>query len=154
MLKKVLKLAGIGFLLGVTVCTFITSITADPLPVSSALVETTGSPAAAMLIQMLFAGLYGALCMGTTVLYDIDRLPLALTSFLHCLICIVPFVPLSAFLGWSGGAADTLIMLFLQLAAYFIVWLIMYAGYRKEIGELNKMKKQRQKLSESEEKER
>ena len=88
---------------------------------------------------MLLSALYGAICMGSAVLYDVDRLPLAVTSLLHCLICIVSFVPMSNFLCWSGGTADTWIMVGIQFAAYFIIWLIMYAKYRIEIRKLNEI---------------
>lgn len=142
MLKRSLKFAGFGFVLGIAVCSIITILTSDAsgVPASAAFIEKIGSAKWALLIQALLSGVHGAICMGTVTLYDTDRLPLTLVSALHCACCIVPFVALSVFLGWAGSVTEMLITVGMQLVAYFIVWLIMYSLYRKEIKELNKIK--------------
>ena len=142
MVKRVLKFAGIGFLVGVALCNFITIIASDgALPVTPALVDKIGGARLAMLLQSLLSGLYGAICMAGVLLYDTDRLPLAAATLLHCLMCIIPFAPLSLLLGWSDGIEGVLIMALFQLAAFFLVWLIMYARYRAEIKKMNEMQK-------------
>lgn len=143
MLKRSLKFAGLGFIMGIAVCTIITILTSDAasgVPASAAFIERIGSVKWALLIQALLSGVHGAICMGTVTLYDTDRLPLTLVSALHCACCIVPYVALSVFLCWTESFKETLIMVGMQLVAYFIVWLIMYVLYRKEIKELNKIK--------------
>ncbi len=142
MIKKALKLAGIGFLLGVSVNTFIIIISFDGQSFSPVLTEALSSVKAAMLAEEVLSGVYGAVCMGSTVIYEADRLPLAAASLLHCAICIIPFFPLSLLLGWSSGAGDTLIMTGCQLAAYFMIWLILYLKYRNEIKKLNEIQQQ------------
>ena len=142
MLKKSLKFAGFGFILGIAVCSIITILTSDAsgVPASAKFIERIGSAKWALLIQALLSGVHGAICMGTVTLYDTDHLPLTLVSALHCACCIAPFVLLSVFLCWTGSVTETLIMVGMQLVAYFIVWLIMYSLYRKEIKKLNKIK--------------
>ena len=140
-MKRVLKYAGFGFLLGVVICNVITTLTGDPLPVAPEFQELIGSLKGALLIQSLLSGLYGAICMGTVLVYDDDRLSLSLSSLIHCLCCIIPFIPLSLFLRWSDGPVGVLIMAGFQLAAYFVVWLIMCIKYRKEAEELNEIQK-------------
>ena len=143
MVKKVLRLAGIGFLVGMAVCNIITILVCDNVPVSQELIERTGSVRTALLVQALLSGVYGALCMGTTVLYDsAEKLPLAAVSLIHCVICIGPYIPISIFLGWYNDAVTTAITTAIQLTCYFIVWLIMYLIYKKQIKELNKMQEQ------------
>ena len=135
---KTLKRAGFGFLLGVIVSDFISILTTEGMPVSQTLLAyTDNNVKAAFLIQFFAAGAYGALCMGSVRLYDIERLPLTLSSLFHCLICIVPFIPLSLFLGWSDGIGTTLVMTAIQVTMYFIVWLIIFFRYRAEIRKLN-----------------
>ena len=134
---KTLKRAGIGFMLGVIISDLISILATDSIPVSKTLLDLAGSPRAALLIQFFLPGVYGALCMGTVGLYDIERLPLTLSSLLHCLICIVPFIPLSLFLGWSDSIGSTLIMAAIQVAAYFIIWLIIFLRCRAQIRKLN-----------------
>lgn len=143
MIKKILKLAGIGFLVGMAVCNIITILGCETVPVSQELVERMGSIRTALLVQALLSGIYGALCMGTTVLYDsAEKLPLAAVSLIHCGICIGPYVPLSIFLGWYHDTVTTVITTAIQLTGYFIVWLIMYLIYKKQTKELNEMQKQ------------
>lgn len=148
-MRRFLKMAGLGFLMGVAISGLITAaFTAEGAPVSEKLAAWAGSARAAMLIQYFASGVYGALCMGGVVLYDSDRLPLTLISFLHCLCCVVPFIPLSLILGWCTGAAEVLIMTGIQLAAYFVIWLIMYLKYRSEVKKMNDIQMKKTDMSE------
>jgi hypothetical protein len=139
MFKKALKLAGFGFIVGIAVFTVISAFTYKETPVPSEFVEKVGSFRAAYLIQIALSGAYGALCMGTTVIYDAEKLPLSVMSLLHCVITVSTYIPLSLFLGWSDSPVNTLITTCIQVAAYFVIWLIMFLRYRKEIKELNEM---------------
>lgn len=150
-MKRILKLAALGFLLGIFVCSIMTLIGSNPLPASQELVDIIGSLKAAMALQLALSGLYGALCMGSVVLYDEDRLPLLLASVIHCVICIGPFIPLALVLRWCVSICDVLTMSAFQFVAYLIVWLIMFIIYRKQTKELNEIN-DNQKLTESEEK--
>ena len=141
MKRSFFKRAGIGFMLGIVVCNIIAVIFAEPEIVSDAFVERIGDLRLAMLLQTVLPGLYGALTMGFTVLYDADRLPLAAATGLHCAICIVPFVPLSLFLCWFDSVSALLIMIGFQFAAFFVIWLAMYLSYRREVRKLNEMQK-------------
>ena len=138
-MKKFLKRAGIGFLLGIVVTDVMMALMLGSQSVVPELLEKVGGETAAVLLQMLLTGSYGAICFSTTVLYDADRMPLALVSFLHCLICIVPFLFMSEFLGWDHDLTRILIRTGAQILAYFIIWLIIYARYKKAIKELNKI---------------
>lgn len=141
MIGKILKRAGLGFLLGVAVNSLIKALTYETDPVTLILLERIGSLRSAMLLELALVGLFGAICMAGTVLYDVDRLPLSVATLLHCLMCILPFVPLALFLGWCTRLGDILIMSGFQLVAFFLIWLILYVSYRREIRELNKMQK-------------
>ena len=143
MRKKIIKLFLLGLLLGIAACSLVTTLTCDAFPASPAFVDRIGDLRTALLVQLLISALYGAVCMGSTVLYDVDRLPLSLTSLIHCLICIVPFLFISNFLCWVEGTAQTLIMAGAQLAAYFVVWLVLYLIYRKQTKELNDIQNQK-----------
>ena len=141
MLKNFIKRALLGALIGIAVCTVINIISCDEYPAAQSLIEKIGSLKEALILQTALSALYGALCMGTTVIYDAERMPLALMSLIHCLVCIVPFIPLSLVLGWTSGIGETLIMTAIQVIVYFIIWAVIYARYRKEIRELNEMQR-------------
>ena len=90
-----------------------------------------------LLLPFLFSGLYGALCMGGTVVYELEDWPLLRVSLTHYLICIVPYLPISLLLGWNSGIAELLIVMGVMTVVYFIIWLIMFLRYRAEVRELN-----------------
>lgn len=139
MMKKTLKLAGIGFLLGIAVCSFISAIFGNGETAPESLIAKVGSVKIARLLQLGLSGLYGACCMGFTVLYDMDRIPVAAATLIHGVICVGTFIPLSLFLGWFERIEETLVMTGCQIAAFFCIWLIMYLVFRKETRELNKI---------------
>ncbi len=145
MLKKTLKAAGIGFLIGVVVGNLIAILTgnSDTGGVTFAspqlLNMAGGNGVVAMLLQSLFSGLYGAACFAGMSFYEIERMPLAAATALHCALIVLLFIPIALLLGWVNDIVTLLIISGMQLVAFFIIWLIMYFGYKKQIRELNKM---------------
>jgi len=113
--------------------------------VSAELVERMGSIKAAMWIQMLITGLYGALAWATTLIYESEKAEswsLAAVSLIHCVWVVGSFVLMALFLGWYHDLAGALIITGFQIVGYFIVWLILYFSYRKQIRELNELQKE------------
>ena len=94
-----------------------------------------------MVLQSLFSGLYGAACFAGMSFYDADRLPLALATALHCGTIVLLFIPISLILGWISNITELLIVMAIQLVVFFIIWLIMWAAYKKQVKELNEMQK-------------
>ena len=145
MLAKTLKYAGIGFLIGVVIGDLIafltgTSSTGGVTFASQQLLDMSGGSAVvAMLLQSLFSGLYGAVCFAGMSFYVVDRLPLAAATALHCAAIVLLFVPISMLLGWTNSIVENLIIMGIQLVAFFIIWLIMNAIYKKQVRELNEM---------------
>ena len=143
MLKIVLRRAGIGFLIGVFVGNLIAVLTGtsatDGITFASKqlLNMAGGSPVVAMILQSLFSGLYGAVCFGGMTFYDVERLPLAAATALHCALIILLFIPIALLLGWVSNIIEILIIASIQLVAFFIIWLIMYLIYKKQVRELN-----------------
>ena len=153
MLKKTLKAAGIGFLIGVVVGNLIAILTGNSDTggvtfASSQLLRMAGGNAlVAMLLQSLFSGLYGAVCFAGMTFYEAERLPLAAATALHCATIILLFIPIALFLGWVSNITEILIIMSIQLVCFFIIWLIMYFGYKKQIRELNEMQEHFQNIN-------
>lgn len=146
MLAKILKRAGVGFLIGVVVGYLISFLTGLDHPeifisVPPRLLTLTGSVTAAQILQGVFSGLYGAICFATTVFYEIDRWPLALATGAHCAVIVLLYIPVGLFLGWLNDLTEILIVAGCQLVGFFIIWLIMNAIYKKQVKELNEMQK-------------
>ena len=147
MLKKSLKAAGIGFLIGVIVGNVIAFLTGNSDTggvtfASQRLLDMSGGNAlVAMLLQSLFSGLYGAVCFAGMTFYEAERLPLAAATALHCATIILLFIPIALFLGWVSNITEILIIMSIQLVCFFIIWLIMWSIYKKQVKELNDMQK-------------
>lgn len=144
MLKKTLIRAGIGFLIGVVIGYVISILTGSDnpdvfIPVSDKLLSFAGSIPMALVLQGLFSGIYGAICFGAVSFYDIEKWPLALATGMHCAVIILLFIPGGIFLGWVNSVTEALIMAGMQFVAFFIIWLILYFSYRKQVKELNEM---------------
>lgn len=145
MLAKTLKRAGIGFLLGIVIGDLIALITGNSSTdgvtfASKQLLDMAGGNGViAMLLQSLFSGLYGALCFAGMSLYKSERLPLAAAIALHCAIIVIFYIPIALLLGWLSGIAEILIVAGMQIVVFFIIWLIMYFAYRKQVRELNEL---------------
>lgn len=145
MLKKALKYACIGFLIGIVAGNFIAAMTGMDdssvwIPVSDQLVAMVGgSIPLAYVTQCLFSGLYGAVCFAGVLFYDIERWPLALATGAHCAAIVLIYIPLGFFLGWLSNIAQMLIVAGIQIVVFFIIWLILYLTYKKQVRELNAM---------------
>lgn len=145
MLKKTLRYAVIGFLIGIVVGNVIailtgTSDSGGVTFASQKLLDISGGNGViAMLLQSLFSGLYGALCFAGMNLYDAERLPLAAATALHCALILLPFIPISILLGWVSSITETMIIAGIQLVVFFIIWLILYAVYKSQVKKLNEM---------------
>ena len=92
--------------------------------------------------RILLGGIPGAVAMGSAVIYDVERWSLLRATTTHFVIvmgviCFGCFV-LDWFEPWSTAFW---IMMAAEVVAYFIIWLIMYKGYRGQIRKLNEMLK-------------
>lgn len=144
MLKQGVKLAGIGFLCGIAASTLISllicTLSGAPLRFyPPELASKLGSTAAAATVQYLVSGLYGSTCMGTTLFYDVEALPLTLASALHCFVIVALFWPLALTMGWFANPWRILLVSTIQVAVYFLIWLGLWLWYKKQVDELNEL---------------
>ena len=148
MLKKTLLRAGLGFLIGMFVGNLIAILTGgiSPdsfIPMTPQLIGIAqGNTGVALALQTLFSGLYGAVCFAGMSLYEAERLSLAAATALHCALIVLLFIPISLLLGWVGSIVETVIIASIQIAAFFMIWLILWTIYKKQVKELNEMQKQ------------
>lgn len=145
MLKQFMRRGAIGFPLGIFILILISLLSGNDSLVSPVLAQQVGSEAAALALNLVLSGIFGALCMGGTVFYEIEDWSLAKATFLHYLLVIACFPPLAWFLRWFTKPTDILIMTGIQTVAFFLIWLIMYLRCRAEVKELNKLNAQREK---------
>lgn len=139
MLGRVLKRAGIGFLLGMAMGNLIAYFTSSGsgMPVAPEFVETVGSEGTAFLIQTVLSGLIGAAGMGGMLFYEIESWSMLRTVLTHFALISAVFLTVSRVLCWMTSLKEVLIMEGIMLAAYLTVWVIMCAVYRSQVKDLN-----------------
>lgn len=144
MRAKLLKLAGLGFLIGLVAGDLIAWLMSfgSGAPVSAALVSRTGGVPAAFLVQTLLSGLYGAAIWSGMLLYEIESWPLALSTALHYLIVAGLYVPVSLLLGWAKSGRTLLLVELMQFVGFFLIWLFFYFRYKAQARRLNALRAQ------------
>jgi hypothetical protein len=101
-----------------------------------------GSPAAAMAASLLLYGLYGACCMGGTLLYDIDSMPLTLATAAHYAVIALGYALAARLLCWDLSPRQLLLIETLMTVGFFLIWLFMYLRYKDKVRELNQLTEQ------------
>lgn len=147
MRKKILKLAMIGFLLGMVIGNLISFLMCDkssrPLViVTDSLIQRTGSVTAAMIVNTLLSGLLGMASFAGVIFHDPEAFDWGMTkaALFHFLLIMTFNLPIAIYCGWVDPSfVSLLIWTGIMAVSYFIVWLIMYIRYKKETEELNKM---------------
>lgn len=147
MSKKVLKLALIGFFLGMLIGNLISFLSCDksaePLViVSPILIERTGSVTAAMIVNTLLSGLLGAVAWAGVIFHDPEVFDWGMTkaAVCHFLLIMAVNLPVALYCGWCPpDLMAILIWIGIMALAYFFVWLIMFLIYKRKTEELNEL---------------
>ncbi len=144
-MKTLLKLCGIGFLMGVFIGNLITVFTSLPDGgglFTKRLLDLSGSEAMAALIQTISTGLLGAVSMGGVCFHEIENKHFGLlaSAVSHLSLILVFYFPIAFLLGWIASLPEAMIMLAIMVASYFIIWFIMFLRYRAAVKELNRIK--------------
>ena len=144
--KFILKFA-IGFSLGMLVCTIITSVITtnvindgntyfcDP-----SFIDIFGNEIIAFIIQMIISGLYGAICIGGTVVYEIEEWSILKVTIIHFSITVSSFFITATILKWwpNSSFIDNIIFIGIIVIMYMFIWLIQYISYKIEVKKIKK----------------
>ena len=147
MKKKLLIRCALGFLFGMAAMVIVPSLlSGEPIGrviYTDELLARTGSPAAAMALSLLVMGLFGALCVGGTLFYEIESWPLACATAAHYLIMALGYLIPNWLLCWNMPLRLLLAIEGFMALGFAVIWLIMYLRYKREVLELNKLMKRR-----------
>lgn len=147
MRKKVLILVGFGILSGLIVGNVISYLTSDHIfPwVSDEFAATVGNGTVAFLLQSLVYAIDGALCMAGVAFYDIEEWSIARATLTHYALVVLCYLMMSLLLRFNNGFWETLMMLGIMTVAFFLIWLIMYLIFRRQVRELNELNRKKAK---------
>jgi hypothetical protein len=141
---KIIRRGAAGFLIGILVGNLIVivhhMISGGQLQwAAETLVQKAGSEAAAVFLQNLVSGLFGAFSMVGTIFYDLESWELTKASVVHCLLILAAYFPTALFCGWlEPNPGAILMMAVIMTGCYLLIWLVMYLRCRKEAEELNR----------------
>lgn len=146
MKKKILIRCALGFLFGMAAMLIVPSlISGEPIGrviYTNELLVRTGNPAATAL-SLLVMGLFGALCMGGTLFYELESWPLALATAAHYLMMSLGYLIPNWLLCWDMPPKLLLTVEGFMALGFAVIWLIMYLRYKREVQELNELMKKR-----------
>ncbi len=88
--------------------------------------------------SILLSGIPGAVAMGSSVIYGVERWSVARTTVTHFLITFGGLYLVGFALGWFRfGEPAFWIFTAAMVAAYFLVWLIQYMAYKRQVRKMN-----------------
>ena len=147
MKKKLLIRCALGFLFGMAAMVIVPSLLSGepigPVIYTDELLARTGSPAAATALSLLVMGLFGALCVGGTLFYEIESWPLACATAAHYLIMALGYLIPNWLLCWDMPPKLLLAIEGFMALGFAVIWLIMYLRYKREVQELNELLKRK-----------
>ena len=145
MLKKFIKRAILGFMIGIFIGQTILIIESlmvgdgNFYAVSAYLVEHTKTRIAAVIIQYLITGIIGMTFASTTIIFELDKWSLLAQTALHFIITSIVMFFSGFFCGWfPHTAVSTIIWFGVFIVTYIIIWISFMLYYRKKTKEINK----------------
>ena len=90
------------------------------------------------LLHLLLGGLYGAVAMDSSVVYDIEKWSIARATATHFLLVFITYFLLVISMGWFRLDEPLFwIVVAAMVVAYVFIWLFQYLSYRRKIREMN-----------------
>lgn len=88
--------------------------------------------------HILAGGLYGALAMGSSVVYGVEKWSIARATATHFLLVFALYFLLVISMGWfSLDAPAFWIVVGAMAAGYVLIWLLQYLFFRRRIRKMN-----------------
>lgn len=133
----------LGMLLGVVITSISVTLSMEDGKVYLCVPEFTrfiGNELTAFLIQAILSGVYGAVGMGVSVVYSIEKWSLVKASVVHFFATVSMYFLVSGFLRWFSpfiNPLESLIMLAIFVAIYVMIWSFNYISYKIQISKIN-----------------
>ena len=141
MKTTLLKLAAIGFVLGMLAGAFVVIgigfANGGSLMLPGSLLAATGSEAGALLAQMLVSGVFGAIPMAGVVFYEIESWGLLKQAVVHYATYTAAFAIIGIGVGWIETSTDVALVAGIFAICHAIIWVVMYLRYKSEAEQLS-----------------
>lgn len=122
--KKATLLGLAGFVIGAAIVICLVLLDSQPLQGAFA--------------HIVIGGIYGAVAMGSSVVYGIEKWSIARATATHFLLVFALYFLLVISMGWFSLSDPVFwIVVGAMVAVYILIWLIQYLSYRRQILEMN-----------------
>ena len=93
-----------------------------------------------LIVQMLSGGLMGIIGNGGAVIYEIDRWSIVRMTVTHFVLTFLTFLVIGFLNGWLEPRFSLFntIMIISWITVYFLIWMIQYLIYKKEVDQINR----------------
>ncbi|MCR5417656.1 MAG: DUF3021 domain-containing protein [Lachnospiraceae bacterium] len=93
-----------------------------------------------LVIQLFSGGMMGVIGNGGSVIYEIDHWSIIRTTVTHFCLAFFTFLVLGLLNGWlePGLTLFNIIMILSWITVYFMIWMIQYLIYKKEVDQINR----------------
>ena len=92
-----------------------------------------------LMLNILLSAVFGALCMGSSSVYGIEKWGILRATATHFVIVFASFNIIALPLGWfSFGSIEYWIIHVVMIVVYFLIWLFQCLIYRHKVKELNR----------------
>lgn len=145
MKKKLLVRSLLGAPIGVTISLIITIIFSismghgEYFPAPHELIDWCGNEIIAVVVQMICSLLVGAICGGSSVIWEIEHWSLLKQTLVHFAIISVPFFGIGYIMNWLPhylyGALGYIGGFVL---VYLIMWFSIYFSIKSKVNKMNK----------------
>lgn len=144
MKKKIITRALIGAPIGLTISTLITinfSLIFGEgayFAVPHDLISACGSEIKAVILQTVFALLYGAMWGGASVIWEMENWSILKMTLTHLIVCSAASFPIAWFMQWMPHNIPGALCFFgLFFAIYAVIWLSQYCAIKKQVALMN-----------------
>lgn len=135
LLKSALRRGAIGFALGMLVDAGILCAVCPGVFAGEAGPGT-------LIAYFISSGLYGAVVMGATVAYDIERWSITRATLTHLFVALGGLYAMGLVQGWlTFSVFGFLVPTLGFIAAYFLIWLVQCLSYRRKVSQMNRTMK-------------
>ncbi|MCR5509314.1 MAG: DUF3021 domain-containing protein [Lachnospiraceae bacterium] len=92
---------------------------------------------AALILHLLISGLFGAISMGGSVVYEIESWSLLKATLSHYFACMSAFTVSSLLLGWFPDLSGFAVMLLIMTVLYACIWIGESVYWKRTINRIN-----------------
>ncbi len=133
MIKKAIILGCIGLVLGLIVGALMMILFSGGRFLSGGI--STGY----LIKHFIFSGLLGFVCNGMSVVYEIEEWSITRCTLVHFVFSMAAFYTAGFICEWFGlGDMVFWITTICVVAAYFMIWLVQFLRYRKQVRHLDR----------------